>query len=292
MAKEDYMLVWDQFLSTYPPGRSSIVSGLTEENYGVGPKYKVLTPDLLLYCASDTCSDFRYFGNQNTGSIQIPEDVWKSRILFYECRNCRETEKIFAVKIHSRGEVVKIGEWPPFGPHIPSRVITLIGPDRDFFLKGRRAESQGLGIAAFAYYRRVVENQKGRLIEEIIKVAKQVDTTEQVLERLETAKSETQFSKAVDDVKEAIPEVLRIKGHNPLTLLHSALSEGLHSDSDEDCLELAISIRVVLTELADRIGQALKDQTELDEAVNKLLEKSRKKKVASKNTEGNKSETN
>jgi len=46
-------------------------------------------------------------------------------------------------------------------------VITLIGPDREIFLRGRRAENQGLGIGAFAYYRRVVENQKGRIITQI-----------------------------------------------------------------------------------------------------------------------------
>jgi hypothetical protein len=36
---------------------------------------------------------------------------------------------------------------------------------------GRRAENQGMGIGAFAYYRRVVENQKNRIIAEIKRVA-------------------------------------------------------------------------------------------------------------------------
>jgi len=64
---------------------------------------------------------------------------------------------------------------------------------------------------------------------------------------------ETQFSKAIETIKAAIPESLLIDGHNPLTLLHDALSEGLHAQTNEDCLELATSIRVVLTELAERI---------------------------------------
>lgn len=53
-----------------------------------------------------------------------------------------------------------------------------------------------------------------------------------------------------------IPQTLLINGHNQLTLLHSALSEGLHDQTDEKCLELATSIRVVLTDLADRLGCA------------------------------------
>jgi hypothetical protein len=70
---------------------------------------------------------------------------------------------------------------------------------------------------------------------------------------------------------DAIPEAILIDRHNPLTLLHSALSEGLHAQTDEECLELATSIRVVLTELADRISVALKEEAELKTAVNRLL---------------------
>jgi len=64
-----------------------------------------------------------------------------------------------------------------------------------------------------------------------------------------------------------------INGHNPLTLLHSALSDGIHAKTDEECLELATSIRLVLIELADRIATALKDEAELRTAVTKLLKK-------------------
>lgn len=169
------------------------------------------------------------------------------------------------------GSAIKLGEFPSFGPPIPLRVITLIGPDREMFIRGRRAEDQGLGIGAFAYYRRVVENQKSRLIAEIAKVAKRLGASPEDLSRFERAAKETQFSKAIDDIKGAIPQVLLIKTHNPLTLLHGALSEGLHAATDEECLDLATSIRVVLTELVERISLALKDEAELRHAVTNLM---------------------
>jgi len=53
---------------------------------------------------------------------------------------------------------------------IPSRLPKLVGPDQEKFNKRLRSEACGLGIGAFGYYRQVVENQKGRLIDEIIKV--------------------------------------------------------------------------------------------------------------------------
>jgi hypothetical protein len=146
----------------------------------------------------------------------------------------------------------------------------LVGPDRELFLKGRRAELRGLGIGAFAYYRRVLEQQKSRIIEEMRKVAARLEVPAAILKRFDEAVAESQFSTAVDKIKDAIPESLRIKNQNPLLLLHDAVSEGLHRKTDEECLELATSIRVVLTELAERISNALKDDQELKQALDRI----------------------
>ena len=45
---------------------------------------------------------------------------------------------------------------------------------------------------------------------------------------------------------------------------------------DTVVLELATSIRVVLTELADRTSRALQDKKELDDAVSQLLKREAK----------------
>jgi hypothetical protein len=202
----------------------------------------------------------------------------------YRCRNCQNTTKTFAIAVLSKnntstiGTVYKFGELPSFGPPTPARVITLIGPDRDIYLRGRRAENHGLGIGAFAYYRRVVENQKGRIIREMGRVASKLGASGDVVKKFESAASETQFTTAIDRIKDAIPQSLLFGGTNPLTLLHKALSEGLHDEQDDAvCLELAHSIRIVLTELADRMSQVLKEKAELDDAVNRLLNRNQNK---------------
>jgi len=114
-----------------------------------------------------------------------------------------------------------------------------MGPDREEFLKGRRCENQGLGVSAFIYYRRVVENQKNRILGEIIKVSEKIGATAEKIEKLKSAVTETQFSMALDMAKDSMPESLLKNGHNPIFLLHSALSEGVHTLSDEQSLELA-----------------------------------------------------
>jgi hypothetical protein len=169
---------------------------------------------------------------------------------------------------------IKIGERPSFGPPIPARVISLVGGDREMFLKGARCESQDLGIAAFTYYRRVVENQKGRIFSEIIKVCKRLKADQALIVELEAASKETQFSKAVDRIKHGLPDSLLLHGcHNPLSLLHDALSGGVHERTDEECLGIATAVKLILFELAERMAAALKDEAALTSAIDKLLNK-------------------
>jgi hypothetical protein len=230
----------------------------------------------LLHCSTDICNGPRKFRfKDGSRSISVGEDS-KQTYLTYQCSNCRITHKIFSLHVSianaedpESGECYKFGEFPPYGPHTPNRLLKLFGKDGKFFLKGRQCENHGLGIGAFVYYRRVVENHKDQILDEIIKVSKKI--APEMVDGLELAKKENQFSKAVESVKNGIPQALLINGQNPLTLLHSALSEGLHAQTDEECLDLAHDVRVVLSELAERLGQALKDEAELNKAISRLM---------------------
>ena len=62
-----------------------------------------------------------------------------------------------------------------------------------------------------------------------------------------------------------------INGHNPLNLLHSALSKGVHNYDDDKCLELATSIRTILFDFVERLALALKDDAKLNAAVKRLV---------------------
>jgi len=158
---------------------------------------------------------------------------------------------------------IKVGEHPPRYPRLPSRLRSLIGPDQEKLSKGLQSEDHGLGVGAFAYYRQIVENQKDRLIEEILKVVRLHNPNQKLVNELEEAKHEDRFTSAVEEIKQAIPQALLINGHNPLGLLHKALSEGLHAGTDAECLEIAQDIRVVLSDFSERLHTALKDDQDL-----------------------------
>ena len=274
---------WRQFLTDFPPGSRASVEGVVETETTGRPR--IVVPELQLHC--DNCFTIRYCAGtvRGTGQFFPGLDPQRARdfILWYICQKCQTQVKSFAIRVlgdvsapsYGTADTAKMGEWPAFSFVTPARLITLIGPDRDLFLQGRKAECQGLGIGAFSYYRRIIESQKDRLLSEVLRVARHTNAPANTIEKLERAIGETQFHKAMDMVKDAVPASLLLKGQNPFTLLHGALSRNLHAASDEECLNLARDIRIVLFELAENLGQALKDEAELSGAVSRLLNRSK-----------------
>ena len=263
-----------EFLESIPPSNLTRIVDLTDRITHPSGGYAwhdLNTPEIQLHCPNDTCNGSRFFRCTNDIKPRVEDYTYSYCYITYRCWNCQKEAKTFSLaarrdKDAESGGCYKFGELPPYGPPTPARLIKLLGPDRDLFVKGRRCENQGLGIGAFVYYRRVVENEKNRILDEIIKVSNKIGVVHEIITTLESAKAETQFSKSLAAVKNAIPQSLLINGHNPLTLLHSALSEGLHDQTDEHCLEIARSVRIVLGELSERLAQALKDEAELNSA--------------------------
>jgi len=202
--KEEERIPFEAFLEKSPPSVQREIRGL-----GTGTPYYsntdgtiryLATPDINTFCKSDKCNGERLFSLDAT--IQLKPGTAKLVFLEYVCKNCTKTMRAIALWVRvaedlTNGTAYKFGEYPPFGPSTPARVISLIGPQKDLYLAGRRAESQGMGIGAFAYYRRVIEGQKDRIFDEIIRVCNRLSTDPAVVEDLTNAKNETQFSKAV-----------------------------------------------------------------------------------------------
>ena len=281
--KSEYpLLLLAEFLESSPALHPVRIKDLFTRD---GQSLEITQPVLTLLCEHESCNGARFFAyrRKTRGLYNRKQGERNEMFLEYLCRNCHSTLKSFSLLVFDllgdgSGTVIKLGEWPPFGPKTPTRLLRLLDSQRELFLRGRRAEFHGLGIGAFTYYRRVVENQKNQLLDEIIKVVQKVEPSPaEIVADLTKAKQTFQFTEAIHGVKLAIPQVLLIDGHNPLLLLHSALSTGIHDKSDDECLELAKSIRVVLAGLAERLGQALSQQKELDDAVSKLLQVTAKK---------------
>ena len=263
-----------------PPGIEIEVSDLGALRTVAINTWEVKYPPIALYCYGKICEREMVFSPASNTGPDLDQNAAKDVFVTYTCNHCRSQSKRSALRVTRKGRtdgtglVFKYGEHPLFGPHTPSRLISLIGPDRDLFLAGRRAENAGLGIGAFSYYRRVVDRQKARIISQIAGVARKLGASKDVLELLRQAEKEWSFSKSVDPIKDLIPSALLIDGHNPLLLLHAALSKGMHDENqltDADCLALARDIRLIMTQVAERIAELSREDSELKAALGRLL---------------------
>ena len=249
-----------------------------EEEEPDDPGRELLLPELELYCPSERCDGLRWFKafNNRLKLIGFGRD---EAFIRYRCRNCGQTSKVYAVFFNQKLDTepllaYKFGEYPAFGPELPARLQKLLKSDAELFRKGWNAERLGFGIAAVTYYRRVIENHKQQIFDKIIEVAKDENFDPQKIEELEKARDDNSFSRSLEAVKDAIPPSLKIMGgHNPLSMLHSSLSDGVHNLSDEECLKMAQEARATLVALADRIALAVQERRDFEQTVLRLRRK-------------------
>ncbi len=278
-----------EFLEGVSPGTRKKISGFAT-TMSSGPSFSGHVPaervefiriPINLFCNDPACARVQFFANTDPNPIALPAIALFGSDIFlhYRCRNCLRVGKTYAVHVISRrdndGTLVKIGEWPSFGPPLPSRLQRLVQSERDLLLKGFQSEKRGFGIGAFAYYRRIVEDEKNSLIDQIIRACKKIVGGDRFIPGLEAAKNRIRFTSAIEQIADAIPDALMMAGHNPLTVLHQALSKKIHSETDEACLDAAQAIRTILGEFLHRLAEINRDEAEVTDAVQRLMNASR-----------------
>ena len=265
---------WKEFLESTPAYVEHQFKNLV---YDIAPTGNAVwgfpAPRIQLHCEVD--DGIRWF------ECGVERVKWNgaTQFLVYTCRDCGRWQKTFALilslNVRENPSVLtamKLGEYPPFGSHLARRLQDLLAKnDLELYRKGLRTEREGHGIGAAAYFRRVVENQWKALVKKLRDAAEKLGTPTEKLNVFDEALNQTQFSTAVDMLKDAIPpKLLILDGRNPLTLLYKPLSVQIHDLSDEQCLQQAADIRVVLNETFDNISRVLSDDETLKAAVTRL----------------------
>jgi hypothetical protein len=275
------LLPLDQFLTNVAPGAWRLVEAECL-NFSGGPGFALKWPSTLrLYCHADACQGERIFELDQRAFTTVSQPGRSVGIQKYKCKNCERGTKEYSLIGGALAKkpllLFKLGEFPRFGAPLPQQLLDLAGDDADYLTKGHSAEAQGLGIGAFAYYRRFVDLQKNRLFQRIIQLAELNAGYEELIDELREAKKAQRFKDSMKAISHALPPALLIRNDNPLSLLYNALSANLHGKSDEECLELATAVRAVLAGLVERLDFALADDQGLRSAMTKLANAASKK---------------
>lgn len=237
-------------------------------------------PSIHLFCES--CGSEQTFNMINEYDFyRYPSDPRPSKgeisLLEYKCAGCNTFERKFLMKVSDTLDyLMKVGQYP--APDIsPDKALSkVLGEHKELFKKGLICESQGYGIAAYAYYRRIVEIIIDELLDSIYDL---VDEREKALYEVALKKTkETQIAKdKIELIKDLLPVSLKPSGMNPLGTLYGFLSEGIHEKSDDECIKIAGHTRTILIYLVKQVIQSKQESKEFTESMKKVLEKKSKK---------------
>lgn len=194
--------------------------------------------------------------------------------LVYVCTKCGKMIRFFTLKLEEDGSVMKIGQLPAPGCEIPKEISSLEDREiEDLYRKGKISENQSYGIGAFSYYRRIIELCIGKLIDSIESIIPD-DKKQDYKDLVAKVKKEKNAMNKIELVKNTIIDT-SLKG-NPFDSIYKILSIGIHSLNDEECLECADSLRVLLLYVVEETNHARDKKEKLEKSlpeVNKLIEK-------------------
>jgi hypothetical protein len=236
---------------------------------------KIPNPPINMTC--EKCDSVQTFNMVNKYYDGFPYSNFPSGdmklSLVYQCQSCRSHTRQFQIYVSpSLDYCYKFGQYPEWEIKMDKNLEKTLGKHSKTFRKGLVCESQGYGIGAFAYYRRITEEIIDELLDSIADLI-ETENKKQFLEALEKTKQTRVTQEKIDLIKDLLPTILRPNGMNPLGVLHSELSEGLHAESDESCLENASHIKNILTFLINQIIQSKEAAKQFTVGMKSLLEK-------------------
>jgi hypothetical protein len=213
--------------------------------------------------------------HQGTGACPSTDPIGYVATVVYRCAACGKGTRFFTLLFQSKDKtrfVMKVGQYPPWEITPDRSLARLLDEHVDTFKKGLICESQGYGIAAYAYYRRITELIIDNLLDSLEGMLDQKDR-----DTYRVALAEAKRTRVAQDkialVKDLLPDSLRPNGMNPLALLHDTLSEGIHEKPDEECLELAGHVRSILAYLVNEVLRSKDAKKNFTESMKRLLDK-------------------
>ena len=163
----------------------------------------------------------------------------------------------------------KIGQLPAVERNPEKEVLNYLNEeDKGNYKKALSNLSMSFGIGAFAYLRRIIENEIKNIVKDLSQL--EFDGSDKIKEAWNEYESNHQMSNLIEKINPYIPKSLKEIGDNPIKLLYQQLSGGIHEFSEEDCLEKAKQVDIILRYVIKKVNSEKFELTEVRKAMNSL----------------------
>jgi len=146
-----------------------------------------------------------------------------------------------------------VGQFPAQSTSIPSTIEKRLGTSAIFYRRALTCRNEGYGLAAVAYFRRVVEDKRNELVDVVADSAEAMGMSEEDIAKIRAAKSQKVYEDKLKIASQAMPSTMKPDGANPLHALFELLSVGLHTQTEEECLQIAYNVHEIFDYLFDSL---------------------------------------
>lgn len=238
---------------------------------------KVDVREIESYCEvcnqSRPFQDFRSRGGGAGMSSSLPIFASGAVQYFFACVSCKKSNRTYLVQQVVDGGLVKLqkyGELPRGGIPRDKLLQKFLKDDRENYEKAVICLSHEYGVAAFAYFRRIVESNIIHLLDLIQEDAQASGEASETLKALQSLRDASPMSEKIKVANMALPSYLQPNGLNPLGRLYQVLSEGVHSLSEADCLKKARATSECLAFLVSELASRKEHRTRFKNMISDL----------------------
>ena len=227
------------------------------------------------YC--DVCEQLRPFQDLRSrgGGAGMAVNALKSGTSYFSfsCVSCRKAHREYLVEQVLDDENIRIqkyGELPRLKLVRNRALQKFLKDDLDNYEKAIVCLSHEYGVAAFAYFRRIVENNIKALLDLLQEDAQSSGSDKAILDALGDLRKDAPMSEKIKIANFALPNHLKPDGLNPLGRLYQVLSEGVHSLPDSECLQKAKATSECLEFLVSELASRAEHRARFKSLVGKL----------------------
>lgn len=228
-------------------------------------------------CSKETTWELAYSSDErNFTSVQYQCTLCGAKYLSIWYRTTKRLSRKVATPSGEQthyysAQIQKVGQFPPLSINVPKALEKNLGDTHAaLYRKALVSRNEGFGLGAVSYIRRVVEDKTEELIEVVAQLAEAHQIDAGIVKQVRAAKTErTTYDQKLRIAATVLPKSLVIDGVNPLDVLFSLVSAGLHDLTEEQCIEIADETKSVFEYTFTRLRAEISERKEFAEKVKK-----------------------
>jgi hypothetical protein len=174
------------------------------------------------------------------------------------CGFCYKEKYVYMIEVDPEEKRArKVGQSPPWSIEIDKNVEDALGPSKELFKRGLICLSQGFGLGACVYFRRVLEEQVDSILSLLEQLLKKDPSAQDEAEKVAELRKGKVADKKLEKAYPLVPSSLIVDGVNPLKLLYGQLSQGVHVLDEDECSLLAEQIHQTLVYVVTELTRAV-----------------------------------